>query len=275
MILHYLGRLESNLGQVVDGLWPYFLALLILRAIYVLTRRSYNEELLKAAERGDLKAVQAALNNKANIEYRDSRGASALLLASISGNLDVCTYLINSMGAKVNTDDNNRGTPLMAAAVGGHFNIAQLLINNGARVKAKRADSSTALIFAARNGNFEMVKFFCESGSDILWKNSDGLTAITAASEKRGYRRTALSETDVIEEQREQARFAEEEQKREMEENKNYSSIRNSFSHPLVDDVSEVELISESGKFSQFESSKSDKSKSQESNNAPFRLLLI
>lgn len=63
-----------------------------------------NEELLEAADKGDLEGVKQALDSGANINTKDKGGMSALSLAVRSGFIEVIKYLI-SKGIKITNSD--------------------------------------------------------------------------------------------------------------------------------------------------------------------------
>ncbi|MBI4823896.1 MAG: ankyrin repeat domain-containing protein [Nitrospirae bacterium] len=100
------------------------LALLISALFIPLTiYADINDDLRRAAEKGDINKVKSLLQH----------------------------------GADVNAKDNNGNTALMYAAVGGHTEIVQTLLNKGANVNAKNNFGNTALIYAVKNGRTEIV----------------------------------------------------------------------------------------------------------------------
>jgi hypothetical protein len=84
-----------------------------------------------AAERGDLKTLQAALDQLTDINSRDESGRTALLLATLHKKSAAVTMLLEH-GADPNIADANGMTPLQAATSGGKSAIIDALKRAGA-----------------------------------------------------------------------------------------------------------------------------------------------
>ena len=84
-----------------------------------------------AAERGDLKTLQAALDQLTDINSRDESGRTALLLATLHGQTKAVRALL-AHGADPNIADANGMTPLQAATSGGKSAIIDALKGAGA-----------------------------------------------------------------------------------------------------------------------------------------------
>lgn len=89
------------------------------------------EALHRAAESGDLKGLQGALDQQVDINSRDEAGRTALLLATIHGQTKAVDMLL-AHGADPNTADANGVTPLHAAVAGGQSAIVVTLRRAGA-----------------------------------------------------------------------------------------------------------------------------------------------
>lgn len=118
----------------------------------------YSGELHSAAQRGDLDAVKQALaTNPASINELDpGSGGTPLLLAAISGNMDVVAFLVEN-GAEINLASQGV-TPLHGAAYRGHKDIALYLIAGGANMKAKTLNGLTPLEWAEKQGHSDLVE---------------------------------------------------------------------------------------------------------------------
>ena len=90
------------------------------------------EALLTAVKKGDLKAVKKAIKDGANPECRNKFGFTPLVLAALSGNVAIGTYLIEDANANVNAKNNVGMTALHVATVGDHAEFIRLLIGAGA-----------------------------------------------------------------------------------------------------------------------------------------------
>ena len=69
-------------------------------------------------------------------------------------------------------------TALILASVGGYLEVARLLCEAGADKDKADADGDTALILASANGHLEVARLLCEAGADKDKANQDGVTAL-------------------------------------------------------------------------------------------------
>ncbi len=97
------------------------------------TTKQIDEQLLLAASRGDLSAVDACLEKGANVNARDQYGYSALNEAAREGHLEVVKRLIEA-GADIENLGGADMTPLMSAALAGQFDTVEFLLARGAKV---------------------------------------------------------------------------------------------------------------------------------------------
>ena len=118
---------------------------------------SWNDELIKSAEQGNLAKVKECLANGADVNADDGR---ALRYASNNGHFEIVKYLVKN-GADVKNSGALRG-----ASEYGHFEMVKYLVENGANM-------NNGLSGASRNGHFEIVKYLVENGADV--KNSGAL----------------------------------------------------------------------------------------------------
>ena len=125
-----------------------------------------------------LKVVSALIAwPKTNVEARNAKDESPLMLASFSGLLDIAKKLIDR-GADVNKPG---WAPLHYAATRGHVAVMDLLLENHAYIDAASPNGSTPLMMASLYGTAAAVKLLLEAGADPLLKNEQGLTAIDFA----------------------------------------------------------------------------------------------
>ena len=76
--------------------------------------------LLDAAARGDAAAVAALLSSGADVDARDGRGRTALLLATHADHVEAARLLIET-GADVNAKDDIHDSPYLYAGARGHL----------------------------------------------------------------------------------------------------------------------------------------------------------
>jgi ankyrin repeat protein len=86
----------------------------------------------RAAQIGDLAALQTLVEKQADIESRDAAGRTALMLATLHGQTDAVAALL-AYGADPNAADADGTTPLQAATTGDHPAIVAVLRRYGAR----------------------------------------------------------------------------------------------------------------------------------------------
>ena len=117
-----------------------------------------NDNLLSAAESGNLKEASRQLAYGAHVNARNNDDVTPLHLAALSGHRSVAELLI-SKGAYVNASEKDGGTPLYFAAVMGHKDVAELLIAKGARVDT--------LFIAALLGHKDIEELLIAKSVDI------------------------------------------------------------------------------------------------------------
>ena len=76
-----------------------------------------NEQLIEAAQRGDLALVKTILAQGADVNGKDEEGATALMVAANAGHLAVVSALLDR-GADVDAMSKEGGTALIAACLG-------------------------------------------------------------------------------------------------------------------------------------------------------------
>ena len=135
--------------------------------------------LILAIQYGSLKVVATLVDHPStNIEVRTAQDESPLMLAALSGNLDLCEKLI-ARDAGVNKTG---WAPLHYAATGAHLEVMQLLLDHSAYIDAESPNGSTPLMMAAMYGNAKAVDLLLQAGADPRLKNSLGLSALDFAS---------------------------------------------------------------------------------------------
>lgn len=134
--------------------------------------------LILAVQEPSPKVLDTLLSDKrTQVEIRNTLDESALMLASLKGNLDVCKALIVR-----DADVNKPGwTPLHYAATGGHVDVLHLLIDHHAYIDAASPNGSTPLMMAAMYGTDDAVRLLLGAGADSTLKNGLGLTALDFA----------------------------------------------------------------------------------------------
>lgn len=156
------------------------------RVVEYLERRGAKEDeppLLVAARRGDLRAIDAALASRADLNAQDRRGRTAVYRAALYGHADAVTRLA-SAGARLDTmTPDDFWTPLHVAANENHVEVVKALAAAKAVVDARQdAGYPTPLLVALGNTSVAAVKALLAAGADPnVWTDS-GSTAIRRAT---------------------------------------------------------------------------------------------
>jgi ankyrin repeat protein len=131
-----------------------------------------------AIQDGSLKAAEALIYwPKTNVEWRNAKDESPLMLASLKGHKELVRKLIDR-DAHVNKPG---WTPLHYAATAGHLEIMLMLLEEYAVIDAESPNKSTPLMMAAMYATPAAVKLLLEAGADPMMRNELGMTAVDFA----------------------------------------------------------------------------------------------
>jgi ankyrin repeat protein len=155
-----------------------------------------NEQLLNAAEQGNLVKVQQSLDRGANVNYIGYFNRGPLHFAASNGRLPVVQYLIQA-GANINAHDLFGYTPLHYAVMSGHLPVAQYLIQAGANINDVNNFNETPLYYATSNGNLPIIRYLIDEGADLSIRTAAGRTAegIALSPEVKRALKTRIPET--------------------------------------------------------------------------------
>ncbi len=132
-------------------------------------------QLLEAARAGDGTQVRALLGRGAEVESRDSTGATALVAATYGNYVDVARVLVGA-GADVNAKDESEQSAYLIAT-----SEVELMLANGAEVDAKDSYDGTGLIRAAERGHAAISGRLVETSIELDHVNRLGWTALLEA----------------------------------------------------------------------------------------------
>ena len=113
-------------------------------------------DLISAAQKGDIDIVRILLDNGANINFKDNYGDTALMWASIEGHTDIVQLLLD-MGANLYLQNNHGTTAILLASSNGNTDVVELLLDRGANPNIQNNNGNTALILASFYGNTDIV----------------------------------------------------------------------------------------------------------------------
>lgn len=125
-----------------------------------------------------LEMLLAQKEAKYNINFKDTNGNTALLIAASSGSLESLNLLLR-FGASLKDRDNSNFNVLDKAAAAGHINILEHLSNH--KLSDNKKFPETTLHKAALNGQYETVKFLCLRTHDFKQKDLEGRNPLHCA----------------------------------------------------------------------------------------------
>jgi ankyrin repeat protein len=140
-----------------------------------------NDRLLAAAASGDPAELAAALADGADVDARDPRGRTALLVATAARQTEAVRQLL-AAGADVDLQDDQLDNPFLYAGAEGIVDILRLVNDAGADPSLTNRFGGTALIPASERGHVEVVRYLLEETDvDIDHVNRLGWTALLEA----------------------------------------------------------------------------------------------
>jgi ankyrin repeat protein len=165
------------------------------------------QDMLDAAESGDLDTVKKMLNAGAPVNGLGDDRSTALHFAAQEGHVDVAKLLIEK-GADINAKDDIDQTPvdrarfwkqekiiallesssIHEAAREGNLNTVIQQLNTGADVNHANENGDTPLTYAAFMGHLEIVDLLIEKGAQVNAKGLAGWTPLHLATQ-RGHKK--------------------------------------------------------------------------------------
>lgn len=110
--------------------------------------------------------------------------STILMISSYHGNIDMVEYLVEKMKADVNYLNDNGTSALIFACNGGHMNIVSYLCVHGANPNFKMKSGDSALHVAAERGYSDIISYLCtEANATINCRNETNQTPLHAACE--------------------------------------------------------------------------------------------
>src|SRR5712691_1459448 len=120
-----------------------------------------------AAMRGDVAAVRALLQQRADVNGAQGDGMDALHWAAEQGNQELAGLLLAAGAIPDAVTRIGRHTPLHIAAKGGHHLVVRRLVDAKADVRATTTTGAAPLHFAAASGSSETVTILLDGGADV------------------------------------------------------------------------------------------------------------
>ena len=136
------------------------------------------DQLLRAADQGDVQTVGGFLDKGLDPNTADPHGNTLLMIAARHGHLDLARFLI-SRKASVTRRSPHGDSALMFASLKGHLAMAMLLVENGAEITHS---GWTPLHYAAFEGGPELVKYLVAKGAERNGLAPNGYTPLMLAA---------------------------------------------------------------------------------------------
>lgn len=138
------------------------------------------QELIHAVAAGESKPVIDLIARHADLEARNDRQQTPLLIATHANTIEIARLLIEA-GADVNAKDDMQDSAYLYAGASGFNEILKLTLAHGADLKSYNRYGGTALIPACERGHVETVKIMIASGVEIDHVNKLGWTGLLEA----------------------------------------------------------------------------------------------
>lgn len=111
--------------------------------------------------------VELLLNHGANIEHRDKKGCTPLILAASAGHAVTVAILLDHNADIEAQSDRTKDTALSLACSGGRQEVVELLLAKGANFEHRNVSDYTPLSLAASGGYVNIIKLLLRAGADI------------------------------------------------------------------------------------------------------------
>ncbi|XP_019860025.1 PREDICTED: uncharacterized protein LOC105314953 [Amphimedon queenslandica] len=126
------------------------------------------------------KIVLLLLQFNLNINYQNSSGFTALMIASEIKHLQVVDLLL-SKSPDINIQNSKGITALMIASRFGSSQIVELLLRKGLNINVQEYKGWTALMFACQDGCYDVVELLLSKNPDVDVQSSNGETSLMVA----------------------------------------------------------------------------------------------
>ena len=136
--------------------------------------------LLAEASAGNADKVALAIRNGTDLEPRDNRGRTPLLLAVSNDRLAVARLLV-PLGADPDAQDEQHDSPWLVTGVTGSVAMAKVLLKADPDLTLPNRFGGISIIPAAERGHVDYVRLMTTTATDVNHVNNLGWTALLEA----------------------------------------------------------------------------------------------
>jgi uncharacterized protein len=142
--------------------------------------RAENAELLAASRSGDADGAAIAIRGGADLEARDGRRRTPLLLAATFDRTAVARLLV-SLGADPDALDDRHDSPWLVTGVTGSVAMAKILLAGHPDLTLRNRYGGISIIPAAERGHVDYVRLMTKTSTNVNHVNDLGWTALLEA----------------------------------------------------------------------------------------------
>ena len=141
--------------------------------------------LMIASQKGHIQVIECLLKEHADVNIQTNDGWTALMIASHYAHTQVIEQLLRKH-PDVNLQNKKGTTSLMLASQNGHTQVVEQLLKEQAAVNLQNKEGTTSLMLASQNGHTQVVEQLLKEHADVNLQSKEGVTALMLAS-KYGY----------------------------------------------------------------------------------------
>jgi len=133
--------------------------------------------LMSEACKGNLAKAKDLVDIGANVNYREDRGDSVLMMACWFGHADLVSFLLEKK-ADIHLKNDTEQTALHYASMKGHIKIIKMLMSRGASFDEEDNKGYTSVMCAAQFGHTALLDFFKRRGANLFHRDMEEHTVL-------------------------------------------------------------------------------------------------
>jgi ankyrin repeat protein len=146
-------------------------------------RQRVQDYYFDAARRGDVAMLKEFIDARYDLETRDAKGYTALILSTYHGHANAVRLLIDA-GANPCAADQRGNTALMGAVFKGELAISRMLMKAACDPNHRNNAGQTPAMYAALFGRVEVLKGLVAQGADLRMTDNAGNSAESLLPER-------------------------------------------------------------------------------------------